>query len=158
MPKTRFRQNLVPEFQKFLLEGLLDAPEVLDACVLIRCCSWTVPHDLLQLNKGYSPVCFFTAWLFIAPQAKRVPGALCSPFSRRFYNFCCRRTFFSPNNQSNAIQISMLSLALDVKMEPVSTPTALHCISDLNHQVGITLGETPAWWQAVFRGLLVPLQ
>ena len=152
MPKTRFRQSLVPEFQKSLLEGLLDAPKVLDACVPIRCCSWSVPHDLLQLNKGYSQVYFFTACRLIAPQAKRVPRVLCSPFSRRFYNCCCRRTFFFPNNQSNAIQISVLSLAPDVEMEPLPTSTALHCISDLNHQVGITLGDNPSLVSGSFQG------
>lgn len=80
----------------------------------------------------------------IAPQAKRVPGALCSPFSRRFYNCCCRRTFFSPNNQNNTIQISVLRLVPDAKMEPVPCPAALCCILDLNHQVGITLGDNPS--------------
>lgn len=154
MPKSRFRQSLVPEFQKSQLEGFLDAPKVLDACVPIRCCSWSVPHDLLQLNKGYSQVCFFTACLLIAPQAKRVPGALWSPFSRRFYNCCCRRTFFSPNNQNNAIQISALSLVPDAKMEPVPTPAALCCILDLNHQVGITLGDNPSLVAGSFQGSL----
>lgn len=158
MPKTRFRQGLVPEFQKFLLKGLLDALKVPDACVPIRCCSWSVPHDLFQLSKGYSQVCFFTACLLIAPQARRVPGALCSPFSRRFYNCCCRRTFCFPNNQSKAINTSVLSLAPDVRMEPAPTPAALRCISDLNRQVGITLQETPAWCWTAFRAVLVPLQ
>lgn len=131
MPKASFRQ-FSTQVLKISPGGVLECSqgaECLCAHQVLQlvCSSWPA-----STHQGLFPGLLFYC-LLISLQAERVPGALCSPFSRRFYNCCCCRTFFFPNNQSNAIQNSVLSLAPDMKMEPVPTHSALHYISDLNH-------------------------
>lgn len=98
---------------------------MLDAFVPIRCCSCSVPHDLLHLNKGYSRVCFFYCLPSYSSSGSLEPCDLPSPA-----DFIIAALFF-PKNQSNAMQLSVLSLAPAVGMEPAPTPSAFHCVLGL---------------------------